>query len=40
MPGDAVFDAIALGPLLLVANEFFDALPIRQFVGTERGCTI
>jgi NADH dehydrogenase [ubiquinone] 1 alpha subcomplex assembly factor 7 len=24
-------------PLLLVANEFFDALPIRQFVHTERG---
>lgn len=25
------------GPLLLVANEFFDALPVRQFVATERG---
>jgi SAM-dependent MidA family methyltransferase len=25
------------GPLLLVANEFFDALPIRQFIATERG---
>ena len=24
-------------PLLLIANEFFDALPIRQFVRTERG---
>jgi NADH dehydrogenase [ubiquinone] 1 alpha subcomplex assembly factor 7 len=24
-------------PLFLVANEFFDALPIRQFVATERG---
>lgn len=24
-------------PLLLVANEFFDALPIRQFVRTEAG---
>jgi NADH dehydrogenase [ubiquinone] 1 alpha subcomplex assembly factor 7 len=24
-------------PLLLVANEFFDALPIRQFVKTEAG---
>jgi SAM-dependent MidA family methyltransferase len=24
-------------PLFLVANEFFDALPIRQFVRTERG---
>jgi NADH dehydrogenase [ubiquinone] 1 alpha subcomplex assembly factor 7 len=25
------------GPLLLVANEFFDALPIRQFQRTETG---
>jgi SAM-dependent MidA family methyltransferase len=25
------------GPVLLVANEFFDALPVRQFVATERG---
>ncbi len=25
------------GPLLLVANEFFDALPVRQFIATERG---
>jgi len=25
------------GPLLLVANEFFDALPVRQFQRTERG---
>ena len=25
------------GPLFLIANEFFDALPIRQFVKTERG---
>ncbi len=25
------------GPLLLVANEFFDALPIRQFVRTAAG---
>nr|MDP8994280.1 SAM-dependent methyltransferase [Pseudomonadota bacterium] len=24
-------------PLLLVANEFFDALPVRQLVATERG---
>jgi len=24
-------------PLFLIANEFFDALPIRQFVKTERG---
>jgi SAM-dependent MidA family methyltransferase len=25
------------GPAIVIANEFFDALPIRQFVGTERG---
>ena len=25
------------GPMLLVANEFFDALPVRQLVRTERG---
>jgi len=25
------------GPLLLIANEFFDALPMRQFVATDRG---
>ncbi|MBZ6078192.1 SAM-dependent methyltransferase [Microvirga sp. WGZ8] len=25
------------GPILLVANEFFDALPVRQFLATERG---
>jgi NADH dehydrogenase [ubiquinone] 1 alpha subcomplex assembly factor 7 len=24
-------------PLFLIANEFFDALPVRQFVQTERG---
>jgi SAM-dependent MidA family methyltransferase len=30
-------DSLADRPLLLVANEFFDALPIRQFVKTERG---
>jgi SAM-dependent MidA family methyltransferase len=29
LPGDA--------PLLIVANEFFDALPIRQLVATQRG---
>ncbi|MFK4812734.1 class I SAM-dependent methyltransferase [Devosia sp. ZW T5_3] len=30
------FDKVGDGPLLVVANEFFDALPIRQFVrGTE-----
>ncbi|MXQ10366.1 class I SAM-dependent methyltransferase [Microvirga makkahensis] len=25
------------GPTLLIANEFFDALPVRQFIATERG---
>jgi SAM-dependent MidA family methyltransferase len=30
-------DDVPPGPTLLVANEFFDALPIRQFVATERG---
>ena len=25
------------GPLLLIANEFFDALPVRQLVRTEAG---
>ncbi|MBM6592763.1 class I SAM-dependent methyltransferase [Microvirga pudoricolor] len=25
------------GPVLLVANEFFDALPVRQYVATDRG---
>jgi SAM-dependent MidA family methyltransferase len=30
-------DALADKPLFLLANEFFDALPIRQFVKTERG---
>jgi NADH dehydrogenase [ubiquinone] 1 alpha subcomplex assembly factor 7 len=30
-------DALSDKPLFLLANEFFDALPIRQFVKTERG---
>ncbi len=30
-------DALPPGPLLLVANEFFDALPIRQAVRTPEG---
>lgn len=30
-------DDLPEGPLFLVANEFFDALPVRQFVRTERG---
>ncbi|WP_425091274.1 class I SAM-dependent methyltransferase [Tropicimonas sp. S265A] len=33
---DDIF-ALPEGPLFLVANEFFDALPIRQFVRTETG---
>jgi SAM-dependent MidA family methyltransferase len=28
---------VPAGPMLLVANEFFDALPVRQFMATERG---
>jgi NADH dehydrogenase [ubiquinone] 1 alpha subcomplex assembly factor 7 len=31
------FDEVPAGPLLLVANEFFDALPVRQFEKTEHG---
>jgi NADH dehydrogenase [ubiquinone] 1 alpha subcomplex assembly factor 7 len=31
------FDDVPEGPLFLIANEFFDALPIAQFVKTERG---
>jgi len=30
-------DQVPPGPLLLIANEFFDALPIRQFIRTDRG---
>ncbi len=33
---DSLADVPA-GPMLLVANEFFDALPIRQFVRSPRG---
>lgn len=33
----ARFDDVPQGPLFLIANEFFDALPISQFVRTERG---
>jgi NADH dehydrogenase [ubiquinone] 1 alpha subcomplex assembly factor 7 len=35
----ARFDEVPEGPLLLVANEFFDALPIRQFERTLQGWT-
>jgi SAM-dependent MidA family methyltransferase len=31
------FQDVPGGPLILVANEFFDALPIHQFVKTARG---
>jgi NADH dehydrogenase [ubiquinone] 1 alpha subcomplex assembly factor 7 len=30
-------DEVPPGPMLLVANEFFDALPIHQLVATEHG---
>ncbi len=30
-------DAPGDGPLIVIANEFFDALPIRQYVKTKRG---
>jgi SAM-dependent MidA family methyltransferase len=30
-------DTLSDRPLFLVANEFFDALPVRQYVKTERG---
>ncbi len=30
-------DDLPDGPLIIIANEFFDALPVRQFVRTERG---
>jgi NADH dehydrogenase [ubiquinone] 1 alpha subcomplex assembly factor 7 len=33
----ARLDDVPEGPLLLVANEFFDALPVRQFEKTARG---
>lgn len=28
---------VPAGPMILVANEFIDALPIRQFIGTDSG---
>jgi len=31
------FEEVPAGPLLLIANEFFDALPVRQFEKTGRG---
>ena len=35
--GTTPFRRFRTGPTLLVANEFFDALPVRQFVATDRG---
>jgi NADH dehydrogenase [ubiquinone] 1 alpha subcomplex assembly factor 7 len=31
------FDAVPRGPLLLIANEFFDALPVHQLIATAAG---
>jgi NADH dehydrogenase [ubiquinone] 1 alpha subcomplex assembly factor 7 len=31
------FDGVPEGPMLLIANEFFDALPVRQFQRTGEG---
>jgi NADH dehydrogenase [ubiquinone] 1 alpha subcomplex assembly factor 7 len=31
------FDSLPSGPMILIANEFWDALPIHQFVMTEHG---
>ncbi len=33
----AGLDTVPAGPTILVANEFLDALPVRQFVMTEKG---
>jgi NADH dehydrogenase [ubiquinone] 1 alpha subcomplex assembly factor 7 len=33
----ARLDSVPEGPTLLVANEFFDALPVRQFERTDKG---
>lgn len=30
-------DTLPAGPAILIANEFFDALPVRQYQRTERG---
>jgi NADH dehydrogenase [ubiquinone] 1 alpha subcomplex assembly factor 7 len=34
---ETVYDLPEEGPLLIIANEFFDALPIRQMVATHSG---
>jgi NADH dehydrogenase [ubiquinone] 1 alpha subcomplex assembly factor 7 len=31
------FESVPPGPAIVIANEFFDALPVRQFVAAERG---
>jgi NADH dehydrogenase [ubiquinone] 1 alpha subcomplex assembly factor 7 len=31
------FDSLPAGPMLVIANEFWDALPVHQFVMTEQG---
>jgi SAM-dependent MidA family methyltransferase len=33
----ARLEEVPPGPAIVVANEFFDALPVRQFVATDRG---
>jgi len=33
----ALFDEVPAGPALVIANEFFDALPVHQAVKTPRG---
>jgi hypothetical protein len=35
-PGTAPSTRFPPGPAIVIANEFFDALPVRQFVRTER----
>ncbi len=41
VPNAQILDAIEnlshAGPMLVIANEFFDALPIRQFIATHSG---
>lgn len=34
---EGIADLPETGPLLIIANEFFDALPVRQFIATEDG---
>ena len=33
----ASIDTLPEGPLIVIANEFFDALPVAQYVATDRG---